>query len=301
MIPSAVPALRLLVLALALLLVACAGKPSKPTRPGQPTPTPSGSGSSPTQPAPSGGGLYAPHIRDTGPDQPADVSGLTEPTPVVEPLARYGNRSPYTVLGKSYTVLPSAAGYLETGIASWYGTKFHGRPTSSFEPYDMYKFTAAHKSLPLPSYVRVTNLENGRSLIVRVNDRGPFHGDRIIDLSYAAAVRLGVDVRGTAKVEVRAITPDGSTAAQTPSASARASGGLRWLQVGSFADQGNANRALKKLSDAGLHAHRLQRTEVAGRTVWRAQAGPFREERELHRAEDRIRALGLGVPQVVRD
>ena len=297
------PALRLLVLALALLLVACAGKPSKPSRsgPSESPPRQNGSSATPTNPPASGGGLYAPHIRDSGPDQPADVSGLTEPTPIVEPLARYGNRSPYTVLGKSYTVLPSADGYFETGIASWYGTKFHGRPTSSFEPYDMYKFTAAHKSLPLPSYVRVTNLENGRSLIVRVNDRGPFHDDRIIDLSYAAAVRLGVDVRGTAKVEVRAITPDAATATQTPSASARASGGLRWLQVGSFADQSNANRALKKLSDAGLHGHRLQRVEVAGRTVWRAQAGPFREERELHRAEDRIRSLGLGSPQVVRD
>jgi rare lipoprotein A len=165
----------------------------------------------------------------------------------------------------------------------------------------MYKFTAAHKSLPLPTYVRVTNLENSRSLIVRVNDRGPFHGDRIIDLSYAAAVRLGVDVQGTARVEVQTVTPESSAASGPITAAARPSGGQRWLQVGSFAEQNNASRVLKQLDEAGLYDHRLQRVEVAGRTVWRAQAGPFRNDSELQKAEDRIRSLGLGVPQVVRD
>ncbi|HMB57244.1 MAG TPA: septal ring lytic transglycosylase RlpA family protein, partial [Arenimonas sp.] len=119
---------------------------------------------------------------------------------------RYGNRSPYSVLGKSYRVLDSANGYVERGTASWYGNKFNGRATSSGEIYDICSFTAAHKTLPLPSFARVTNLDNGRSVIVRVNDRGPFHEGRIIDLSYAAAVRLGVDRTGTARVEVRAIS-----------------------------------------------------------------------------------------------
>jgi rare lipoprotein A len=110
-------------------------------------------------------------------------------------------------------VLPSAAGYDERGVASWYGTKFDGRATSNFEPYDMYQFTAAHRTLPLPSYARVTNLDNGRSVIVRINDRGPFHDGRLIDLSYAAAVKLGVNVHGTANVEVRGIDPGKSSPA----------------------------------------------------------------------------------------
>jgi len=122
-----------------------------------------------------------------------------------EPRALYGNRD-YTVLGKKYHVLEDPAGYVETGTASFYGQKFHGRRTSSLEVYDMYAFSAAHKTLPLPSFARVTNLANGKSVIVRVNDRGPFHDGRIIDLSYAAAVKLGVNRAGTAQVEVRALT-----------------------------------------------------------------------------------------------
>jgi rare lipoprotein A len=152
------------------------------------------------------GGLYAPHIQDSAPDGLADVDLIPEPEVTNEPRARYGNRSPYVVLGKSYAVLPSAEGYDETGIASFYGNKFHGRRTSSLEVYDMYAFSAAHKTLPLPSFARVTNLANGKSVVVRVNDRGPFHDGRIIDLSYAAAVKLGVDRMGTARVEVRGLS-----------------------------------------------------------------------------------------------
>ena len=127
--------------------------------------------------------------------------------PRVEPKSKYGNPPSYVVFGKRYYVMDSAKGYLEEGIASWYGTKFHGRPTSSQEPYDMYAMTAAHKSLPLPTYARVTNKQNGRSVIVRINDRGPFHDNRIIDLSYAAATKLGIVEKGTGLVEVRAIDP----------------------------------------------------------------------------------------------
>src|SRR5690606_7777406 len=125
------------------------------------------------------GGLYAPGVRDSAPDELPQVHLIPEPDVVVEPRSRYGNRSPYTVLGKSYSVLDTPAGYVEQGIASYYGNKFHGRRTSSLEVYDMYAFTAAHKTLPLPSFARVTNLENGESVIVRVNDRGPFHEGRI--------------------------------------------------------------------------------------------------------------------------
>jgi len=144
---------------------------------------------------------------DSVPTEIPDVSKLPEPVPKVEPRALYGNKSPYSVLGQTYNVLPTPRGYVERGIASFYGNKFHGYKTSSLEEYDMYQFSAAHKTLPLPSYARVTNLENGKSVIVRINDRGPFHENRIIDLSFAAAVKLGVWPKGTGLVEVRAIDP----------------------------------------------------------------------------------------------
>ena len=135
-----------------------------------------------------------------------DVDAIPEPEVRVEPRARTGNKD-YSVLGKRYRVLDSAADYVEQGGASYYGNKFHGRRTSSGEVYDMYAFTAAHKTLPLPSYARVTNLDNGKSVVVKVNDRGPFHPGRVIDLSYAAAVKLGYREKGTARVEVRALHP----------------------------------------------------------------------------------------------
>ncbi|MGO4261674.1 septal ring lytic transglycosylase RlpA family protein [Lysobacter sp. TAB13] len=153
------------------------------------------------------GGLYAPGVKDTTPDYIPDVDAIPEPEVVAEPRSQFGNRSPYAVLGKTYKVLDSHDDYVETGTASYYGQKFHGRRTSNLEVYDMYAFTAAHKSLPLPSFARVTNLDNGKSVTVRVNDRGPFHDDRVIDLSYAAAVKLGITQRGTGRVEVRALHP----------------------------------------------------------------------------------------------
>jgi rare lipoprotein A len=152
------------------------------------------------------GGLFRPSQADSVPDEIPDVDAIPEPEVRTEPRARTGNQS-YSVLGKRYRVLDSAEGYVEQGGASYYGKKFHGRRTSSGEVYDMYAFSAAHRSLPLPSYARVTNLDNGKSVVVRVNDRGPFHSKRIIDLSYAAAVKLGYRERGTARVEVRALTP----------------------------------------------------------------------------------------------
>jgi len=166
------------------------------------------------------GGLYAPEIQDSAPNGIADVDQIPEPEVTNEPRSLYGNRSPYVVLGKTYTVLDDPSTYDEVGLASFYGNKFHGRRTSNLEVYDMYAFTAAHKTLPLPSFARVTNLANGKSVIVRVNDRGPFHDGRIIDLSYAAAVKLGVDRAGTARVEVRGLVagevPPDAVAARTP-------------------------------------------------------------------------------------
>lgn len=153
-----------------------------------------------------GGGRYA-MDQDKGPDRHVDLSKVPDAIPRVESKSRGGNKSPYTVFGRQYYVMASSQGYKERGTASWYGKKFHGHKTSNGEIYDMYGMSAAHKSLPLPTFVRVTNLANGRSVIVRVNDRGPFHGSRLIDLSYAAAYRLDMLSKGTAHVEIEAIVP----------------------------------------------------------------------------------------------
>ncbi|EWH08353.1 rare lipoprotein A [Catenovulum agarivorans DS-2] len=142
--------------------------------------------------------------QDTAPTRVPLAHETIDPTPIYEQPSRGGNKN-YTVWGKDYQVLPTAEGFIETGIASWYGKKFHGHLTSNGEVYDMYSMSAAHKNLPLPTYVRVTNLDNGRKAVVRVNDRGPFHPGRIIDLSYAAAYKLGVTQTGTAKVKIEAL------------------------------------------------------------------------------------------------
>jgi len=167
------------------------------------------------------GGLFRPGVPDTVPTEIPDVDAIPEPEVRAEPRARTGNRD-YTVLGKKYRVLDDHSGFVEEGLASYYGNKFHGRRTSSQEVYDMYAFTAAHKTLPLPSFARVTNLDNGRSVVVRVNDRGPFHPGRVIDLSYAAAVKLGYRERGTARVRVEALSADEAADANAAVASASA-------------------------------------------------------------------------------
>ncbi|WP_155646669.1 septal ring lytic transglycosylase RlpA family protein, partial [Xanthomonas translucens] len=153
------------------------------------------------------GGLYAPGVSDRTPDYVPNVACIPEPLVTDEPRSAIGNRSPYMVLGREYTIIDDPHSYVERGTASYYGSKFHGRLTSNREVYDMYAFTAAHKTLPLPSFALVTNLDNGESVVVRINDRGPFHDDRVIDLSYAAAVKLGITGKGTGRVEVRGLTP----------------------------------------------------------------------------------------------
>ncbi|WP_164073501.1 MULTISPECIES: septal ring lytic transglycosylase RlpA family protein [Stenotrophomonas] len=164
------------------------------------------------------GGLYKPGVKDTTPSYVPNVACIPEPEVTAVERSVIGNKSPYVVLGKSYKVLDDTHDYVERGTASYYGAKFHGRLTSNREVYDMYQFTAAHKTLPLPSFARVTNLDNGESVIVRVNDRGPFHDGRVVDLSYAAAVRLGITQRGTGNVEVRALQPgESNLLAQKPS------------------------------------------------------------------------------------
>jgi rare lipoprotein A len=166
----------------------------------------SGCGTTPKSP-PRPGGYYL----DDGPgaNPPANLDAIPDAVPRVEPINR-GTARPYVVMGRSYTPMTAPAPYKARGIATWYGRRYHGKPTSSGEPYDMYAMTAAHTTLPIPSYVRVTNLKNGKSVVVRVNDRGPFVDGRIIDLSYTAAHRIGVLAGGSAPVEVESILLDGT-------------------------------------------------------------------------------------------
>jgi len=146
-----------------------------------------------------------PVIKDSAPSKPINQTAIKPVVVKREPLSRYGNPDSYTELGVTYTTLREAKGFSQEGIASWYGTKFHGKRTSSGEPFNMYQISAAHKTLPIPIYVRVTNLDNGKRLVVKVNDRGPFHEGRVIDLSYAAAIKLGVAEKGTARVRVETL------------------------------------------------------------------------------------------------
>ena len=191
-------------LAILLLVAGCASSGGSGT---QRAPSSTDSGSSTSSDATStASGRYS-MSRDAYPDLPPDVSNVPDAVPRVEPRSRGGNRPTYEVWGETYQVLSDEVGYSNQGIASWYGEKFHGYATANGEIYDMYLMTAAHRSLPLPSFVRVTSVDNGRSVIVRVNDRGPFHDDREIDLSYAAAARLDILGRGTGKVRVEAIDP----------------------------------------------------------------------------------------------
>jgi len=285
---------RALVLLSLLALAGCA--PRQSTRPS-------------TQSTPQGPqyGRYAQN-HDSGPANPPDINNIQQPVAKVEPRSRYGNKSPYTVLGKTYHVLPSCAGYDQRGMASWYGKKFHGYTTSNFERYDMYAYSAASKVLPLPCYVRVTNLENGRSVIVRVNDRGPFVANRIIDLSYVAAVKLGVWPKGTAMVEVRGIDPRHPEAgaehprrATVTSAPHKTPGPRLYLQVGAYADAANARRTANRLQSAQLGKVEIIRTKVGGRTLLRVRLGPLGNAAEADRISAKLRKLGLGSTRVAVD
>lgn len=243
---------------------------------------------------------------DGPPNVPFDVNALSEPIVRDEPLARYGNHSPYTVFGKKYSVLPQSAGYVARGTASWYGTKFHGRLTSTREPYDMYQFTAAHKTLPLPSYARVTRLDTNKSIIVRINDRGPFVGDRLIDLSYAAAVKLGVHIHGTAPVEVRVLHVGDDANASLPAprqprpAQIVQSSGDLYVQVAAFSTRSGASNYRQRLRAAGFANVRIFTALVNQSRVWRVRVGPLSTMTQADTVRSRLRTGGFGEPRVLR-
>lgn len=196
---------------------------------------------------------------------PPDLAELPDPVVISEPRSKSGNPETYTVFGKTYRVMDSEVGYYATGLASWYGKKFHGRLTSSGEPFDMFQLTAAHPSLPIPTFARVTNLDNGRSTVVRINDRGPFHANRLIDLSYAAAVKLGYAEQGTARVRVEVLTATTDF----------------YLQAGAFRDLSSADRLKSELE--ALTGRPSFVVRVAEDALYRVRVGPVSGRDEAER------------------
>ncbi|WP_435103926.1 septal ring lytic transglycosylase RlpA family protein [Arhodomonas sp. AD133] len=239
-----------------------------------------------------------------GPGDPiGDPGSLPDAVPKEVPQSRYGNPPSYVVFGRRYRVLDSAEGFSQRGVASWYGRKFHGKRTSSGEPYDMYAMTAAHKRLPLPSWVEVKNLDNGRTAVVKVNDRGPFAKGRIIDLSYAAASKLGVVSAGTAPVAIRVVDPEGhDTTRKPPSrqpdaepAEPEVPGTVDYfVQVGAFSSPDNARRMASSLRDASVSAPiRIDAGTSGERRVYRVRLGPLTDADAADRLGSRLRARGL--------
>lgn len=223
-----------------------------------------------------------------------------------------GNRSPYTVNGRSYRVMQTEEGFQQTGLASWYGEKFHGHQTSNGEIFDMYQVSAAHTGLPIPSFVRVTNLENQRSIVVRVNDRGPFHNDRVIDLSYAAAYKLGFSNQGTALVHIEAIVPSqnvilaantATNPATSVTASAAAAAGDRYLQAGAFSDLRAAQRLSDRLRDLTSRPVFIRSIQAAdtSQQLHRVRVGPISDPSEIERISDLMQSANLGQPYVVEE
>ena len=245
--------------------------------------------------------------QDKAPVNPPDVSNVPDAVPVDVAYSRGGNKPEYQVWGKTYRVLDTHIGYKEQGIASWYGLKFHGHKTSNGEIYDIYKMSAAHKSLPIPSYARVTNLDNGKSVIVRVNDRGPFHEDRLIDLSYSAASRLEITQKGTGRVLVEAIDARGSQApqvAQQPVAepvaepSSREAAG-KFLQVGAFGNADNAERAQLRLASLSGENVTVVPIESGGRQLHRVLVGPLSAGISVDGLIDRLVDAGYSSPILI--
>ncbi|MDZ4261092.1 MAG: septal ring lytic transglycosylase RlpA family protein [Pseudomonadota bacterium] len=281
-------------LAALVLLAGCSGPgPTRPTITAPATPaTPS----------------IAVEPSDGAPGRQVDINTIPDAVPRSEPYSKYGNPGSYVVFGKTYTPLKGSKGHVERGIASWYGTKFHGRRTSSGEPYNLYDMTAAHKTLPLPTYAQVTNLDNGRSIIVKINDRGPFHEGRIIDLSYVAAMKLDIMKTGTGRVEVRAIDPSAPTAhlaqpATTKTepvtlATAPAASQNLFLQVGAFSTFSNAENLRSRLSNVATTPIVISKGNQA-QPIYRVLIGPLSDDQEAQQLAERLTNVGISQTNLV--
>jgi rare lipoprotein A len=232
------------------------------------------------------------------PEKPRDIDAIPDAIPKWEPRSKRGNPPFYTVLGKRYVVLDSAEGYVERGVASWYGPTFHGESTSIGEPYDMYGMTAAHKTLPLPAYARVTNLRNGKSVVVRINDRGPFAKNRLIDLSYTAAAKLDMLKDGTTLVEVKVVTPnDTDKLARTDELPPQ----TLYIQAGAFADERNASQLVARMKANGIgNAFVLNPPDGKSR-LFRVRAGPVANTADFDRLAAKLAKLGISDVRLAMD
>lgn len=243
-------------------------------------------------------------LRDSAPAQPVDTSHVPDAIPRYEARTMAGNKNPYTVLGKTYYLIADERSYKERGLASWYGKKFHGRRTSNGEIYDMYAMTAAHKTLPIPSYLRVTNLNNGKSAVVRVNDRGPFHSDRIIDLSYAAAQRIGILGAGTGSVEVEIVLPsDAAPPPRAPEPLNQIVPGSELppsthLQIGAFSQEKSAKQFAADVGVKLSYPVKISRAQ-GDKTVYRVRVGPLRNAQQLQDVRNQLQQLNIPQPHVV--
>jgi rare lipoprotein A len=281
-----------------ILLLAVAGCASAPRQePAAPPPTP--------VPAPGKGAYY----KDDGPgvNAPANLAAIPDAVPKAEPLNRFANR-PYQALGRDYVPMTQLAPFRQVGVGSWYGRRYHGSKTSSGEVYDMYAMTAAHPTLPIPSYARVSNPANGRSVVVRVNDRGPFLADRIVDLSYVAAWKLGYVEAGSARVDVESIVPGQPVAAavsapapaQLPEPKATPEAKGNYLQLGAFSSQEGADSFRARIyRDLAWLSDPIQ--IVPSGALYRLHLGPYRSQDEARSMADRIQSeLSLRPVVVVR-
>jgi rare lipoprotein A len=231
------------------------------------------------------------------PPPPADVGSIPDAVPRPELRSKSGNPPFYEVRGRRYFVLDTSVGYHERGVASWYGPDFHGGRTATGDTYDMYALTAAHTTLPLPCHVQVTNLANGKSVVVRVNDRGPFVDNRLIDLSYAAAIKLDMVRAGTALVEVRAV----SSSAAPPAKVATTPLDQLYVQAGAFAEQANAERLLARMRAAGVGPAFVRSDERDGRMLYRVRVGPVPSVAEFDRVVEELRQIGVSDARLALD
>ncbi|PTU30636.1 septal ring lytic transglycosylase RlpA family protein [Stenotrophobium rhamnosiphilum] len=303
---------RSLLLMTVLTLVACTAAPPIPTQ-RRPRTVPTQQPHPPRTPAQSNIDGPAPSWqKDFAPDDdeiPPGIENTPDAVPIDEPRSRGGNSKTYEVLGKTYSVMDDAKGFTERGHASWYGKKFHGRKTANGERYDMFQMSAAHKSLPIPSYVRVTDLDTNKSAIVRVNDRGPFHGDRIIDLSYAAAAKIGLIGHGTSLVEITALAPGEEITAAEPAPIETASvsatpvlvgpmGG--YLQIGAYIDPINAANLRDSLISQGFDSVQIRTVQRLDAPIHRVLIGPFRDQDAARNVRNRLDSRNL-IPQWVKE
>ena len=212
--------------------------------------------------------------------------------PRADPLLAAGNKSPYTVNGVTYEILRDHSNYRARGVASWYGTKFNGHETSNGEIFDLYQATAAHRTLPIPCYARVTNLDNGRSVVVRVNDRGPFHADRLIDLSYGAAVKLGYVEQGTARVEVEVLEVAGSDDRRDA-----VGGAYRYLQLGAFGSESSAKRLQDEVQTLLSAPVSVSQVQSGDAMLYRVRVGPVADGKELLALQQKLAERGYGAGQ----